>query len=90
MQHGLLTRGDPVEGPMGDIPRVDDGLATTWLILPVVICLSQRLSHACRELDAQCVERPAPQATGGAAESKPRRKGRLSGPWGTSPAWTTD
>ena len=27
-------------------PRVDDGLAT-WLILPVVICLSQRLSHAC-------------------------------------------
>ena len=23
------------------------GLVTTWLILPVVICLSQRLSHAC-------------------------------------------
>ena len=22
-------------------------LSTTWLILPVVICLSQRLSHAC-------------------------------------------
>ena len=39
----------------GDIPRRPmDGLATlsseavvTWLILPVVICLSQRLSHAC-------------------------------------------
>ena len=24
-----------------------DGLVVTWLILPVVICLSQRLSHAC-------------------------------------------
>ena len=23
------------------------GKVTTWLILPVVICLSQRLSHAC-------------------------------------------
>ena len=32
-------------GPVAP-PRVDDGLAT-WLILPVVICLSQRLSHAC-------------------------------------------
>ena len=44
MQPGLLTRGDPVEGPMGDLPRVDDGLAT-WLILPVVICLSQRVGN---------------------------------------------
>ena len=27
--------------------RVDFGWDVTWLILPVVICLSQRLSHAC-------------------------------------------
>ncbi len=27
----------------------------TWLILPVVICLSQRLSHACVSLQLSCV-----------------------------------
>ena len=44
-----LVSPDPGLGPPGRAtlpPRVDDGLAT-WLILPVVICLSQRLSHAC-------------------------------------------
>ena len=32
-----------------DQPSIMDGslLTNTWLILPVVICLSQRLSHAC-------------------------------------------
>ena len=27
------------------------GLVVTWLILPVVICLSQRLSHACLSIN---------------------------------------
>ena len=27
-------------------------LSVTWLILPVVICLSQRLSHACASINA--------------------------------------
>ena len=27
-------------------------LIVTWLILPVVICLSQRLSHACLSINA--------------------------------------
>ena len=35
-------------------PRVRGGrrLLATWLILPVVICLSQRLSHACASINA--------------------------------------
>src|ERR1700730_3721337 len=28
-----------------------DGKVVTWLILPVVICLSQRLSHACLSIN---------------------------------------
>ncbi len=28
----------------------------TWLILPVVICLSQRLSHACLSISSQMVK----------------------------------
>jgi hypothetical protein len=31
-------------GLVGDLPFTREA---TWLILPVVICLSQRLSHAC-------------------------------------------
>ena len=51
------ARPDPVTTPFAPswgVPRPVDphgeaGLVTivTWLILPVVICLSQRLSHAC-------------------------------------------
>jgi hypothetical protein len=33
----MVTAGNPI----------DNNLSITWLILPVVICLSQRLSHAC-------------------------------------------
>ena len=29
----------------------DDEKIVTWLILPVVICLSQRLSHACLSIN---------------------------------------
>ena len=32
-------------------PRRRLGKAATWLILPVVICLSQRLSHACLSIN---------------------------------------
>ena len=32
--------------------RVVDEKKATWLILPVVICLSQRLSHACLSINA--------------------------------------
>ncbi len=35
--------------------RVDLGLVT-WLILPVVICLSQRLSHACLSISNYTVK----------------------------------
>jgi hypothetical protein len=38
-----LLEAHPVSG---QLRRSDKGLVT-WLILPVVICLSQRLSHAC-------------------------------------------
>ena len=31
--------------PIGSLTR--ERMTATWLILPVVICLSQRLSHAC-------------------------------------------
>ena len=38
---------------------IDDGCSCheeTWLILPVVICLSQRLSHACLSISSQMVK----------------------------------
>ena len=38
------------------IADVDDSKAVTWLILPVVICLSQRLSHACLRMNASYCE----------------------------------
>ena len=52
-----LTHSDPrVEraGPM----YFGDGLSkiVTWLILPVVICLSQRLSHACLSISNYTVK----------------------------------
>ena len=31
-------------------------LLATWLILPVVICLSQRLSHACLSISLNMVK----------------------------------
>ena len=37
--------GGPFDGP-GSVPGRQNTVVT-WLILPVVICLSQRLSHAC-------------------------------------------
>ena len=37
-----------MEGSYGvEVPEWDGNFSDTWLILPVVICLSQRLSHAC-------------------------------------------
>ena len=36
-------------GDCGLVGRVDNKV--TWLILPVVICLSQRLSHACLSIN---------------------------------------
>ena len=41
--------GSPITGLLVCISHelVDDPSHTTWLILPVVICLFQRLSHAC-------------------------------------------
>ena len=48
-QHGnfypCLTAG--VRGLAGACGRHESLNKDTWLILPVVICLSQRLSHAC-------------------------------------------
>lgn len=42
-------RGAISEG--GFRARWPDGMVVTWLILPVVICLSQRLSHACLSIN---------------------------------------
>ena len=52
-----LCRGRPaaVAAPAlrggGGAPPGPAGTAATWLILPVVICLSQRLSHACLSIN---------------------------------------
>ena len=35
----------------GRLERAAPHKAATWLILPVVICLSQRLSHACLSIN---------------------------------------
>ena len=37
-------------------PRPDRHRRATWLILPVVICLSQRLSHACLSTNSHGVK----------------------------------
>ena len=46
---GLLRLSRIIPDRPSEASRLRDGPATvaTWLILPVVICLSQRLSHAC-------------------------------------------
>ena len=69
--HGLAVplprncsgRPPPFTG-RGGVPRSDASLArrrgpvktVTWLILPVVICLSQRLSHACLSISNYTVK----------------------------------
>ena len=40
-----------VSGPWVIISGRSAGKEVTWLILPVVICLSQRLSHACLSIN---------------------------------------
>ena len=53
MVFNLLGSNDPWSEPLPGararppFDRCDCSLLVTWLILPVVICLSQRLSHAC-------------------------------------------
>jgi hypothetical protein len=47
---GLLSfmrGGSPVAPPFTRVLGFSGSKIVTWLILPVVICLSQRLSHAC-------------------------------------------
>ena len=47
---GLACKRAPRSGPEGRNPPAVTARVETWLILPVVICLSQRLSHACLSL----------------------------------------
>ena len=48
-------RATRAPGPAG--ARTGDGFGeATWLILPVVICLSQRLSHACASMSGSYCE----------------------------------
>ena len=42
-----LTSAPPGSCPEGGFALPPGSKVVTWLILPVVICLSQRLSHAC-------------------------------------------
>ncbi len=39
-------------GSFGSVELAVTGNEQTWLILPVVICLSQRLSHACLSISS--------------------------------------
>jgi hypothetical protein len=51
-----LTPGVPADGaPSGGCARPPVKIVT-WLILPVVICLSQRLSHACLSISTYTVK----------------------------------
>ena len=43
----LYSRGPVGLSPCLDVDEVSSHSVATWLILPVVICLSLRLSHAC-------------------------------------------
>ena len=43
----IYSRGLVGMAPRLDVDEVSSHLVATWLILPVVICLSLRLSHAC-------------------------------------------
>ena len=56
--HSISERKHPVDGKRPSLVRVLlEPLnrlwreVVTWLILPVVICLSQRLSHACLSIN---------------------------------------
>ena len=48
IQFSILYLSDGPEGSL--VPRMLEKIVT-WLILPVVICLSQRLSHACLSIN---------------------------------------
>ncbi len=49
---GILTLGTwPNTLQVLDPRDLSEGKVVTWLILPVVICLSQRLSHACLSIN---------------------------------------
>jgi hypothetical protein len=55
----LVTLRSPLAGgaPPARDPRAASGIRiVTWLILPVVICLSQRLSHACLSISNYTVK----------------------------------
>ena len=47
----LLLCNDNQSGRCDNIWKCRDVGRATWLILPVVICLSQRLSHACLSIN---------------------------------------
>jgi hypothetical protein len=53
---GTRLRAGPARAAFGLLPRVPGNRndRATWLILPVVICLSQRLSHACLSIRGLC------------------------------------
>jgi hypothetical protein len=58
-RRSALQRMDGAKAPLGGPTRrssVAARVTATWLILPVVICLSQRLSHACLSTDLYTVK----------------------------------
>ena len=59
-REGTANRNRPSErtAPRGEAGREAGGGSriVTWLILPVVICLSQRLSHACLSISNYTVK----------------------------------
>ena len=48
---GLFIRKLTPPSGLGDDSLSLNVMIVTWLILPVVICLSQRLSHACLSIN---------------------------------------
>jgi hypothetical protein len=49
---GIVLQGNILRRKAGGMTRSPPVLEiVTWLILPVVICLSQRLSHACLSIN---------------------------------------
>jgi hypothetical protein len=53
---GWTLRLERRVGPTGHLAERSGALIVTWLILPVVICLSQRLSHACLSISVYTVK----------------------------------
>ena len=47
LREGIINFGKPNYLAAGCFRAAGGSRIVTWLILPVVICLSQRLSHAC-------------------------------------------